>query len=169
MAVKMRLSRHGSKKRPFYHVVTADSRMPRDGRYLEKLGYYNPMVPKDHKDRLVLNEDRVKYWLGCGAQPTDRVARFLAEKGIIEKREIPADPLKSKPKAKALERLKEKEEKQKAALAAAAEPAPVEVEIPAAEEPVAEQPAPVEEVAVEAPAPETVSEEASAVESSETA
>ena len=115
MAVKMRLARHGAKKRPFYHVVVADARMPRDGRYIERLGHYNPMVPKDHADRLVINEDRVKYWLGTGAQPTDRVARFLGDKGLVKKYVVNETPKQSLPKAKAVERIKEKEEKLKLA------------------------------------------------------
>ncbi len=115
MAVKIRLARHGAKKRPFYHLVVADSRMPRDGRYIERVGHYNPMVPKDHAERLILKEDRIKYWIGTGAQPTDRVARFLGEKGLAEKYVFTESPKKSKPKAKALERINEKEEKLKAA------------------------------------------------------
>jgi small subunit ribosomal protein S16 len=126
MAVKMRLARHGAKKRPFYHVVVADERAPRDGRYIEKVGRYNPMVPKDHAERLVLNEERVKHWLAQGAQPTDRVARFLGNLGLAEKFTVPTNTKKSNPKAKALERIKEKEnqaQKAREAAAAAAEEA----------------------------------------------
>ena len=119
MAVKMRLARHGAKKRPFYHVVIADERAPRDGRYIEKVGRYNPMVPKDHADRLVLNEERVKHWLSQGAQPTDRVARFLGNLGLAEKFTLPINTKKSNPKAKALGRIKEKEDKVQKAHAAA--------------------------------------------------
>ena len=87
MAMKIRLARGGSKKRPFYRVVAADSRMPRDGRYVEKLGTYNPLLPKDSEDRVQLNMERVQYWLGQGAQPTDRVARFLEAGGTLPKTE----------------------------------------------------------------------------------
>ena len=83
MALKIRLSRGGAKKRPFYHVVIADSRSPRDGRFIERVGSYNPMVAKDHAERLVLKEERIKYWMGVGALPTDRVARFLAAAGLV--------------------------------------------------------------------------------------
>ena len=85
MAMKIRLARGGSKKRPFYRVVAADSRMPRDGRYVEKLGTYNPLLAKDSEDRVQLNMERVNYWLGQGAQPTDRVVRFLEAAGVMEK------------------------------------------------------------------------------------
>ena len=85
MAMKIRLARGGSKKRPFYRVVAADSRMPRDGRYVEKLGTYNPLLAKDSEDRVQLNMERVNYWLGQGAQPTERVVRFLEASGVMEK------------------------------------------------------------------------------------
>ena len=85
MAMKIRLARGGSKKRPFYRVVAADSRMPRDGRYVEKLGTYNPLVAKDSEERVQLDMERVKYWLGQGAQPTERVIRFLEAAGVMEK------------------------------------------------------------------------------------
>jgi len=85
MAMKIRLARGGSKKRPFYRVVAADSRMPRDGRYVEKLGTYNPLLAKDSEDRVQLNMERVNYWLGQGAQPTERVVRFLEAAGVMEK------------------------------------------------------------------------------------
>ena len=87
MAMKIRLARGGSKKRPFYRVVAADSRMPRDGRYVEKLGTYNPLLAKDSEDRVQLNMERVNYWLGQGAQPTERVVRFLEASGVMEKTE----------------------------------------------------------------------------------
>jgi small subunit ribosomal protein S16 len=83
MAVKIRLARAGAKKRPFYRIVASHSASPRDGGFLEKLGTYNPLLPSDHKDRVVLNEERIRYWLGNGAQPTDRVARFLDASGIL--------------------------------------------------------------------------------------
>ena len=108
MAVKIRLARGGTKKRPYYRIVVADVRAPRDGRFIEKIGAYNPMVPKDHPERFVLNEERAKYWVGTGAQPTDRVARFLGELGITEARRIPNQTRKNQLKAKAKERLEEK-------------------------------------------------------------
>ncbi|WP_299374121.1 30S ribosomal protein S16 [uncultured Kiloniella sp.] len=120
MAVKIRLARGGAKKRPYYRIVVADVRAPRDGRFIEKIGAYNPMVPKDHPERLILDEDRVKYWLSTGAQPTDRVARFLGNLGLAEKRAVPEQTKKNQMKAKAKERL---EEKRMAAEAAAEEAA----------------------------------------------
>lgn len=117
MSVKIRLARGGSKHRPYYHIVIADSRSPRDGRFIEKVGHYNPMLPSDHADRIGLLEDRVKHWLSVGALPTERVARFLGNAGIIEKPKYHEQPKKSAPKKKAQERLaalKEKEEKAKA-------------------------------------------------------
>ena len=149
MAIKIRLSRGGAKKRPYYRIVVADSRSPRDGRFIERLGTYNPMVPKDHPERIVLKEDRIRHWLGHGAKPTDRVARFLGDAKIIELPERRAQTKKSLPRAKTLERMKEMEEAAKAAAEAPAEQP--------AEEVVAE-----EAVAEEAPAEETAAEEASA-------
>ena len=107
MAMKIRLARGGSKKRPFYRVVAADSRMPRDGRYVEKLGTYNPLLAKDSEDRVQLNMERVNYWLGQGAQPTERVVRFLEASGVMEKTER-NNPIKAKPGKKAQDRLEEK-------------------------------------------------------------
>ena len=101
MSLKIRLARGGAKKRPFYAIVVADARSPRDGRFIEKLGTYNPMLDKGHADRVTLKEERLKHWLGVGAQPTERVARFLGEAGIAEKPEIRETPSKSAPKAKA--------------------------------------------------------------------
>ena len=106
MAMKIRLARGGSKKRPFYRVVAADSRMPRDGRYVEKLGTYNPLLPKDSEERVKLNVERIQYWLGEGAQPTDRVARFLEAAGLVAKTER-SNPEKAKPGKKAQERVEE--------------------------------------------------------------
>lgn len=139
MALKIRLSRMGAKKRPFYRIVVADARSPRDGRYLERLGTYNPMLEKTDENRVVLNEDRIKYWLGSGAQPTDRVQGFLADAGLQEKVTY-NNPEKSKPKAKAQERLREQEEAKQAAKEAAAEAAaaPAEEEAPAEEAPAEE-------------------------------
>jgi small subunit ribosomal protein S16 len=107
MAMKIRLARGGSKKRPFYRIVAADSRMPRDGRYVEKLGTYNPLLPKDSEERVKMNVERVQYWLGEGAQPTDRVIRFLEAAGLREKTER-NNPNKGKPGKKAVERAEEK-------------------------------------------------------------
>ena len=123
MAVtKIRLARGGSKKRPYYYIVVAPSTSPRDGRYIERVGSYNPMVPKDHPERLNLETERCQYWLGVGAQPTDRVARFLDDAGLY-KRTPKNNPEKAKPGKKALERIKQAEDKKKAAEAAAAEAA----------------------------------------------
>jgi len=123
MSVRIRLSRGGSKKRPFYKVVAADQRAPRDGRFIERLGSYNPMLPQDHAERFTINEERVKYWLSQGAEPTERLEKLLANLGLVAKPALRNQPLKSAPKAKAQERLKEKEEKAKAAAEAAAAPA----------------------------------------------
>ena len=110
MALSMRLSRGGSKKRPYYRIVVADARSPRDGRFIEKLGTYNPMLERGHADRVTLKEERLKHWLGVGAQPTERVARFLGDAGIAEKPAQRKTPNKSAPKAKAQARAKEAEE-----------------------------------------------------------
>lgn len=151
MAVKLRLARGGSKKRPFYSIVVADERMPRDGRYIEKLGTYNPMLPKDG-DRVTLNKERAEYWLSKGAQPTDRVLRFLDAEGMM-KRQARNNPKKALPGKKAQERLAEAEAKkeEKAAAAAAAEEEAKAAEQAAAEAPAEEAPAeeaPAEEAAL---------------------
>ncbi|WP_069301288.1 30S ribosomal protein S16 [Neptunicoccus sediminis] len=132
MAMKIRLARGGSKKRPFYRVVAADSRMPRDGRYVEKLGTYNPLLAKDDENRVQLNMERVQYWLGEGAQPSDRVSRFLEAAGVVEKKER-ANLKKAKPGKKAVERSEEKAAKEAAAKEAAAAPAEEASEEAAAE------------------------------------
>jgi small subunit ribosomal protein S16 len=106
MSLKIRLARGGAKKRPFYNIVIADSHSPRDGRFIEKIGSYNPMLDRDHKDRLVLKSERVQHWLQQGALPTDRVARFLADAGLRAAPERSETPIKSAPKAKAQERAK---------------------------------------------------------------
>ena len=116
MATKIRLARGGSKKRPHYSIVAADSRMPRDGRFLEKLGTYNPLLAKDSEDRVRLNMERVQYWLSQGAQPTDRIARFLEAAGVVAKKER-ANPKKAQPGKKAVERAKERAEREAAAAA----------------------------------------------------
>src|SRR5260370_8597145 len=100
MSLKIRLARGGAKKRPFYSIVVADARSPRDGRFIEKLGTYNPMLERDHTDRVTLKEERLKHWLGVGAQPTERGAPFLGDAGILGKPAVPKTPLKPAPKAK---------------------------------------------------------------------
>lgn len=159
MSVRIRLSRGGSKKRPFYKVVAADQRAPRDGRFIERLGSYNPMLPKDHADRFVINEERVKYWLSNGAEPTERMAKMLSALGLVKAPVLRDQPKKSAPKAKALERIKEKEEKAKAAAEAAeaakaeaeaqAQAAQAEAEAPASEEAPTSEEAPAEEASAE--------------------
>ena len=109
MSLRIRLSRGGAKKRPFYRIVIADSRSPRDGRFIERVGSYDPMVTKDSPNRLILKQERIEYWLGVGAKPSDRVARFLGNAGIIEKPVFPIQTKQHLPKAKALEKLAEKE------------------------------------------------------------
>ncbi|MDP2130393.1 MAG: 30S ribosomal protein S16 [Erythrobacter sp.] len=173
MSISIRLSRGGSKKRPYYRIVAANSRSPRDGKYLEQIGTYNPLLAKDSPERVKLIEDRARYWLGVGAQPTDRVARFLDAAGIKE-RAARVNPKKGEPGDKAKDRAEEKaakiveaeeaaraaEEEAKAAAAApAVEEAPVAEEAPAAEEAAVEEataaeeaPAAEEAAAEEAPA-----------------
>ena len=143
MAMKIRLARGGSKKRPFYRIVAADSRMPRDGRFIEKLGTYNPLLPKDSEERVKMDMERVQYWLDQGAQPTDRISRFLEAAGVTEKKER-NNPNKAKPGKKAQERAEEKAAK--AAEAEEAANAPAEEEAPA-EEAVVEEAAAEEEKA----------------------
>ncbi|MBL0374781.1 30S ribosomal protein S16 [Rhizobium sp. KVB221] len=120
MSLKIRLARGGSKKRPYYHVVVADARSPRDGRFIEKLGSWNPMLAKDDAARIVIDGERVKHWLDNGAQPTDRVLRFLNDAGLA-KREARNNPVKAAPGKKAQERVAEKAQKAADAAAAAAE------------------------------------------------
>ncbi len=121
MALKIRLARAGSKKRPYYHVVIADVRSPRDGRFIEQIGAWNPMLPKDG-DRITLNEERVKHWLANGALPTDRVARFLDQAGLL-KRDARSNPTKGEPGKKAQERVAAQKQAEEAAAAKAAEAA----------------------------------------------
>ncbi len=142
MSLKIRLARGGAKKRPFYSIVVADSRMPRDGRFIEKIGTYNPLLKKDDENRVQYNEERVKHWLGVGAKPSDRVARFLAANDLV-KWEHGNNPKKGEPGEKAKEREAERKEKEEAAKAAAEEAAAAPAEEPAAEE------APAEEAAAE--------------------
>jgi small subunit ribosomal protein S16 len=168
MAVAIRLSRGGSKKRPYYKIVVADERSARDGKFIERIGSYNPLLAKDDEKRVVLDSDRAKHWLSVGAQPTDRVARFLDAAGVRE-RAARSNPNKGKPGEKAVERKEEQEKRvadaADAAAAAAAAPAPepepevVEVVV-AAEEAPAEQVVAEESVLEEAPAEQAQAEEA---------
>jgi len=121
MAMKIRLARGGSKKRPFYRIVAADSRMPRDGRFIEKLGTYNPLLPKDSEERVKMDMERVNYWIGQGAQPTDRIARMLEAAGVRPKADR-NNPKKGTPGEKAKARAEEKAAK----AATPAEEAPAE-------------------------------------------
>ena len=170
MAIALRLARGGAKKRPYYRIVAADSRRARDGKYLEQLGTYNPMLAKDDEKRVTLNEDRIRYWLGVGAQPSDRVLRFLDAAGIME-RTPRNNPKKAEPGEAAKERLEEKatkeaerKEAEEAAKAEAEEAKKAAAEAPAEEEAAAEE-APAEETAAEeAPAEEAPAEEAAAEE-----
>ena len=132
MAMKIRLARGGSKKRPHYSIVAADSRMPRDGRFIEKLGTYNPMLPKDSEERVKMNMERVKYWLSEGAQVTDRVSRMLEAAGELPKKDR-SNPKKGTPGKAAQERAEEKAAKATAAAEAAAAPAEAPAEEAAAE------------------------------------
>jgi small subunit ribosomal protein S16 len=118
MAVKIRLARGGAKKRPFYRIVVAEATAPRDGRFIERVGSWNPILPKDSPDRVVLDEERIKHWLSVGAQPTDRVLRFLDERGLL-KRPARSNPEKAKPGKKAVERVEEKRKKAEAGSAEA--------------------------------------------------
>jgi small subunit ribosomal protein S16 len=169
MALSMRLSRGGSKKRPYYKIVVADARAPRDGKFIERIGSYNPQLPKDSAERMILDTERAKHWLAAGAQPSDRVARFLDVAGVKE-RKVKSNPNKGEPGQKAKDRAEDKATKlaeaEEAAAAAAAAPAPepepevveevaAEEATPAVEEaPAAEEAAPAEAAAEEAPAAE---------------
>ncbi len=117
----IRMTRHGTKKRPFYHIVVADSRSPRDGRFIEKLGTYNPLLPREHEQRLTMEKERIAHWLKVGARPSDRVAKFLANAELMKPRERREQTKKSLPRAKTQERMKT--EAAAAAAAAAAPPA----------------------------------------------
>ncbi len=174
MALSMRLSRGGSKKRPYYKIVVADARAPRDGKFIERIGSYNPQLPKDSAERMILDTERAKHWLAAGAQPSDRVARFLDIAGVKE-RKVKSNPNKGEPGQKAKDRAEDKATKlaeaEEAAAAAAAAPAPEpEPEVVAEDAPAAEEAAPAEAAAEEAPAAEeaapaeAVAEEAPAAE-----
>jgi small subunit ribosomal protein S16 len=159
MSLRIRLARGGAKKRPFYRIVVADTRMPRDGRFIEKLGTYNPMLAKDDPNRVILQSERIEHWLSVGATPSNRIARFLASANMRPAPAIPVQTKQDKPRAKTLERMAEAEERKKAAAEAAAAAEAEEAEAPeeAAEE------APAEEAAAEeAPAAEAAAEEAPA-------
>lgn len=133
MALKLRLARAGTKKRPFYHIVVADARSPRDGRFIEKLGTFNPLLAKDNEGRVVLNVERAKHWVSVGAQPTDRVLRFLDVAGVIN-REARNNPNKAKPGEKAVARADEKAAKAAAIEEAKNAPKAAPVEEAAAED-----------------------------------
>ena len=176
MALKIRLSRGGSKKRPFYRIVVAEASAPRDGRYVERVGHYNPMVTKDNDQRLVVNGDRVKHWLGLGAQPTERVHKLLSSVSLTDPVKLREQPKKSAPGKKRAEREAEAAEAAEAATAeaaaeeAVAEKAPAEeavAEKAPAEEAVAKEASAEEAVAEEAPAEEAAAEEAPAEEVAE--
>ena len=141
MALAIRLTRGGAKKRPYYRIVVADSRSPRDGRFIEKLGTYNPLLPRDSAERVKLIEDRIKHWMSVGAQPTDRVLRFLDKAGMA-KRDARSNPNKGQPGKKRVEREEAKiaaaAEKAKAAAEAAAAPPPAPEPAPEGEQPAAE-------------------------------
>jgi len=173
MAVKIRLARGGAKKRPYYRIVVADERMPRDGRFIEKIGHYNPMLAKTDENRIAVDTEKAAEWIKKGAKPTDRVARFLKDAGVYEWAHG-ANPKKGEPGEKAKERATERLEKEEArkqaeadakeaAKIAAEAPAEAPAEEPAAEEPVAEDAA-AEEAAPEAPAAEEAPAEAAAAE-----
>jgi len=150
MALTIRMSRGGAKKRPFYRIVIADSRSPRDGRFIERVGTYDPMLPKESAGRVVFKMDRVKHWLAQGAQPSDRVRKFLGLAEVLPMPTVPEQTKKSQPKAKAQERMKAAEEARKAAEEAAAAAAAA----PGGEEAPAEEAAAPAETAAEAPAEE---------------
>lgn len=172
MSLRIRLSRGGAKKRPYYRVVVADSRSPRDGRFIERIGSLNPMVPKDHPQRFTIDEERVKYWLGVGALPTDRLARYLSNAGLVAKPVYSDQPKQSQPKPKTLERMKAREDKLAAAKEAAESAPPAEESAPddapaeeaAAEEAPAEEAAPLEAAAEESAPEEAVTDDAPAEE-----
>jgi small subunit ribosomal protein S16 len=162
MSLKIRLSRGGAKKRPFYRIVVADSRSPRDGRYIEKIGTFNPLLPRDSEDRIQLDTDRVKHWLSNGALPTDRVLRFLDAEGIM-KREPRNNPEKAKPGKKRLEREEAKRAAEEEKASAATEAAEQE----AADKESAEQEAADTAAAAEEEAEEKATDEAAAEEAKE--
>jgi len=154
MALKIRLSRGGSKKRPFYKIVVAEALSPRDGKFIERLGSYNPMVAKDHPERMVLNSERAKYWISKGAQPTLRVAKMISSDGLVKAPVIREQPIKSAPGKKRQEREAEAAEKLAAAEAAAEEAPAAEAPVEEVQAEAAAEEAPVAEAPVEAAAEE---------------
>ena len=152
MALKIRLARGGSKKHPFYRIVVAEASSPRDGRFVERLGSYDPMVPKDHENRVSLKDERIKFWMSKGAKPTLRVHKILAAAGLLDAPIIREQPIKAAPGKKRLER--ENEAKEAAEAPAEAAPAEAQAEAPPAEAPAEEAPAeaPAEAAPAEAPA-----------------
>ena len=164
MALKIRLARGGSKKHPFYRIVVAEASSPRDGRFVERLGSYDPMVPKDHENRVSLKDERIKFWMSKGAKPTLRVHKILAAAGLLDAPIIREQPIKAAPGKKRLERENEAKEAAEAPAEAVPAEAPAEAvpaEAPAAEAPAEEAPA-AEAPAEEAPAAEAPAEEAPA-------
>ena len=159
MALKIRLARGGSKKHPFYRIVVAEASSPRDGRFVERLGSYDPMVPKDHENRVSLKDERIKFWMSKGAKPTLRVHKILAAAGLLDAPIIREQPIKAAPGKKRLERENEAKEAAEAPAEAPTAEAPAE-ETPAAEAPAEEAPAeaPAEAPTAEAPAEETPAE-----------
>ena len=168
MALKIRMSRGGSKKRPFYRIVVADSRMPRDGRFIEKLGTYNPLLPKDNGDRLNLDVARAKHWISQGAKPSDRVARFLDDAGAWT-RTPRNNPIKGKPSAKTLERIEAAQEAKRNAEEAAKQAEAAEAEAPEAAEAETAEAETTEAAEAETPTEEAKSEEATSEEAAEAA
>ena len=165
MALKIRLARGGAKKRPFYRIVVAEASAPRDGRYVERVGTYNPMVPKDHEQRLTLNGERISFWMSKGAQPTERVHKMLASAGLMAAPVLRDQPKKSAPGKKRAEREAAAAEAAEAAEATADAPAEEASAAAPAAEAVAEEvaaDAPAEDTSAEAPAAEAVAEEAAA-------
>ena len=158
MAIKLRLARHGAKKRPYYRIVVADVRAPRDGRFIDIVGRYNPMLPKDSEDRVQLDVEKCKEWIGKGAQPTERVARFLGGAGLWDWKQG-NNPNKGKPGEKALQLIEEKKEKEEARKAAEEEAKQAAIEAKKAAEEAAKA---AEAEAAEAPAEEAPAEEAPA-------
>ena len=131
MSVKIRMSRAGARNRPYFRVVIAESSSPRDGRFIERVGSYNPLLPKEHPERLKLDMERIKYWLSKGATPSDRIARFLSVTNVVPAPKIYPQTIQDKPKAKTVERMKAKEEARNAAAEAAAQAAAQPAEAPA--------------------------------------
>ena len=164
MALKIRLARGGAKKRPFYRIVVAEASSPRDGRYVERVGTYNPMVPKDHEQRITLNNERISFWMSKGAQPTERVQKMLASAGLASAVEMRDQPKKSAPGKKRLEREAEAAANAEAAAEAAAAEEAAATEAAAAEAAAAEDAPAAEAAAAEAPVEEAAAEEAPAEE-----